>query len=324
MYLERTNKELLEEMNKHVIGHEKAKKLLITLVNRSRISHRLKYVENLEPLDKMNLLLIGASGTGKTYMLETLSKLVGFPLVKVDASKINPTGNNTYAVKDIEQAILFNARLMMSTYPDTYFSLEGTVSRTVVFMDEFDKLALEYGTRDAWQQRAQSEILTLVENSEMFKEVSFVFAGAFTNLRKEREIVKESIGFVSDDSIKQDKTAITEKDLVNAGVITELMGRINAFTELDVLTYEMMEEILETQLIPKKLEQLKYFDTDAASNLTKESKTCIIKDAMESGQGVRHMKRELTNRFLDMEFNYEDKNRFIRFDREDSETIDCT
>jgi len=301
-----TNQQILSEMDDLVIGHEKAKKLLITLVNRSKMSHRRKFLEGEPPLEKMNLLLIGASGTGKTHLIESLQKLINFPLVKIDGSRLNPEANATYSYKDIQKAIVANAKRLVADSSQPYFSLEGTIDQTVVFIDEMDKLCISFGKTEGWNTRTQGELLTLVEDQEDFKNVSFVFAGAFTQLRQTTK--SSSIGFSSTD-VGDDvtKECITEKDLIKIGLTTELLGRITAINELDVMTYDTMLTILETLIIPNKLQDISHFTSNGIDMFTEAFKDKLIKDALDSGQGVRYLKRKINDMFLDLEFEYESK-----------------
>lgn len=307
MLNERSNTDILRELDKLVIGHEKAKKLLITLVNRSKMAHAHKYgyiLQNRQELEKMNLLLIGASGTGKTFLLESLQKVCHFPLVKIDASRLNPAANQSYSHKDIEKAIRRNAIKVVADESLPYFSVQGAIDQTVVFVDEVDKLCTPFGKNDGWHTRTQSELLTLVENQEDFKHVSFVFAGAFSSLREPKKTT--SIGFSSSDvgEIKE-KTSISEKEIIEYGLMTEMFGRITAFNELDVLTHETMLTILDDVLLPEKLAQLSAFIDNPTKAITNTMKDELIEEALSSGQGVRHMKRKLNTMFLDMEFSYE-------------------
>lgn len=320
MLYDKPNKQILEEMDRIVIGHNKAKKLLISLVNRSKLSHKLKWIDEKAPIEKMNLLLIGASGTGKTYLLETLSSICDFPLYKVDASRLNPAANKSYSVLDLEEDLIQFAKFLISRYPDRYFSVDGVLDQLVVFMDEIDKLAAPFGSSDGWQEKTQGELLTMIENTELFKNTSFVFAGAFTKLRTKE--IKTPMGFSATEETSE-VGEITEKDLIEYGIMPELMGRITAFNELDVLTEEMMTTILETQLLPRKLRDISFLIPNVEQNITEEDKHTFVRNAMDSDQGVRHMKRALGEFFLDMEFNFEDHRQLITTDTETTETIDC-
>lgn len=305
-----TNTELLRQLDEMVVGHTEAKKLLITLVNRSKMSHRLKWGEYKDPLEKMNLLLIGASGTGKTFLLESLQKLVHFPLVKVDASRLNPASNMSYSYKDIQMEITKTAQALVDDQTKPYWSLEGTVDQTVVFIDEVDKLCTPYGKNDGWHSRTQGELLTLVENQDEFKRVSFVFAGAFTKLREKQK--STSIGLTSTDVGEYtEREQIVEQDLVDFGLTTELLGRITAINELDVMTESTMLTILDTLLLPNKLKELSHFIDNPIAAITDTMKQEMVEEALNSGQGVRYLKRHLNDMFLDIEFGYEARKQLV-------------
>lgn len=304
-----SNTEILRQLDRLVIGHREAKKLLITLVNRSKMAHAHKYgyiQSNIQDIEKMNLLLIGASGTGKTFLLESLQKVCHFPLVKIDGSRLNPAANQSYSYEDIIKAVRKNAVKLVADETVPYFSIEGTIDQTIVFIDEVDKLCTSYGKNDSWHIRTQSELLTLVENQDLYKNVSFVFAGAFTSLREPKK--STNIGLTAKNVGESiEKSNISEKDLIEFGLMTEMMGRITAFNELDVMTHETMLTILDDVLLPEKLSQLSAFISNPTKAITNTMKDEIIEEALASEQGVRYMKRKLNTMFLDMEFEYEER-----------------
>lgn len=306
MLRERTNQDILEELDKYVIGHQEAKKLLITLVNRSKMAHVQKYGYLNDSMSKMNCLLIGASGTGKTHLVNSLQKIVHFPLIKIDASQLNPAANQSYSVKDVKKSIVHNAERLVQDDSTPYNSLEGTVDQTIVFLDEMDKLCMPFGKNDGWNVRTQSELLTFIEDQDEFKNVSFIFAGAFTKLRQKQK--SSSIGFNQEDVGELLQIgSITDKQLMDYGMSTELLGRISAITELDELTEETMSIILNTMLLPEKYKELEYFIQDVSKSFCQDLSSEFIKEALESGQGVRYLKRRLNKHFLDLEFDYEEK-----------------
>ena len=304
----KTNAEILEEFDKIVVGHTKAKKMLISLVNRSKIGHYHKYLSQENPTDdieSINCLLVGASGTGKTFMVRTLHKLVSFPLVTLDATRLGPVGGSEgITVKDIAKLIVENARECMVADPLQYFSLEGTIDQTVVFIDEIDKRAKPFESSGTWNLQIQASLLSLLEGEEGLGKVSFIFAGAFSDLRAERG-VKKSIGFHSAAVEDKKDDDITDRDVIKYGLMPELVGRLSSIVTLDEMTYEMMDKILHEMLIPERLAQLQLMGVDASSAVNAEVEDTMIEEALESGQGVRSLKRGLTTLFNEVEFNYE-------------------
>lgn len=304
----KSNKELLEAYDYYVIGHSAAKKALINLINRSKIRHYQKWI-SMEHKDYLitpgKCLLIGPSGTGKTFLVESLQKLVNFPLIKIDATRLTLTAaGDGIKSADIFDMIYKNAEKLASNKTGYWHSIEGVIDQTVLFIDEIDKLAWgAKGEKDAWNKRVQSNFLQIFENKEELAGVSFIFAGAFSDMERST-INSKSIGFTS-----EQKTINTEDMLdelvVKYGLIPELVGRISSIVELDRFTREDFKNILLNTLIPNKIEELIYFNC-ADFDLSDEQIESIIDKAEASGQGVRFLKRELDKLLIDIEFNYED------------------
>lgn len=304
----KTNKELLKEFDKHVVGHTEAKKMLISLVNRSKTAHYHKYLSPTpsDDIETSNCLLIGGSGTGKTHLVNTLQKLVKFPLIRVDATQLGPSGSVApMNAEKLLKEIVSNASDL--TYDEDnafYHSLEGTVDQTIVFIDEVDKLSDAYSQKDSnWNKQTQSTLLTLLENSEEFKNISFILAGAFVGLENKVE-AKSGIGFNKID-IEEEFTEVTDKDIIKFGMMPELIGRLSSIKMLDVLEYKEMKKILEDIVIPQKITQLSRFVYVPKNFVKPRQKKVMIERALESGQGARSLKREVNALFADLEFNFE-------------------
>lgn len=304
----KSNAELLKEFDKHVIGHTEAKKMLIKLVNRSKTAHYHKYLaeERTDDIETLSCLLVGASGTGKTHLVNTLQKLVDFPLIRVDATSLGPAGSAAKkGASTIMKDITDNAQIMAHEQ-GAYHSMYGTVDQTIVFIDEVDKLAEEWVSGSNWQKQTQATLLALVENDEHFKNVSFIFAGAFGGIEEVQKSKNTSskIGFNSVVE-KEELGKVTDKDIIKYGLMPELVGRISDISVLDVLDYDTMETILRQTIIPNKINQLSKFMDVNENTITNEQVHNIIEKAMASGQGARSLKREVEGIFSDLEFNFE-------------------
>ena len=312
----KTNAELLVEFDKHVIGHEQAKKVLISLVNRSKTAHYYKYLapmygDKFEDVETVSAMLIGKSGTGKTFLINTLKKLVDFPLVCVDATTLEPAGgSNSADAQSVLDAIVHNAQELVETPDNAYFSLEATVDQTVVFIDEIDKLAKPFESTGNWNKMIQSGLLGILENNEQFSKVSFVLAGAFADLKKEHVKVT-SMGFHKAETAVQEDLTITDKDIVKYGLMPELVGRLSNVVTLEELTAKTMKTILNTVLLPAKVKELSLMGITVPDRLDRETESRIIKISMDSEQGVRSLKRELTKIFNDLEFSYEERGEIL-------------
>lgn len=305
MRREQSNIELLQELNEMVAGHEEAKKALIVMLGRSILrTHQkyTKYMDNENLISPLKILLVGPSGHGKTYLIECLQKLSMFPIVKLDATHLNPVGAGggvkpADIIKEIEETATWHAQ----NFPQLFKSVYEAVERTVVFVDELDKLGNSFdGGSATWNKHVQATFLTLFDNKEQLAGVSFVFAGAFTDITK-KEVKKNSIGFnKQDDNCKEEK--FLDERVISTGLIPELVGRINTIIELEHFTEEQMYTILTERVIPKKSR-----DLAAYGIFDKIIDECVLRDiakkASTSGQGVRHLTREIDKIYLDAEFD---------------------
>lgn len=297
------NKTLLEELDYYVVGHQEAKKALISLITRSRLRHFQKYIKNMDDeylLHPMKILLLGASGSGKTHLVESLQKIMHFPLIRVDATQMNPTGSSGgIKAETLKKIIVDQATLSCELFPNRYFSIEGAVDRTVVFVDEIDKLGMSFDSSGNWNKHVQSNFLTMFDNKTDFSGVSFVFAGAFTEISKPKQI-KHGIGFsYSEENFEQE---LLDDRIVKTGLIPELVGRITHIVELDKFDKEMYKHILKDRLLPKKRLDMAAFGVFDIE-ITDEQIDAIVDKATKSNQGVRYLQRSLDRLFLDIEFD---------------------
>lgn len=307
-----SNKTILAEYDKHVFGHTKAKKAIINLVNRSIMRHYQKFVylnENYHILTPHIILLIGDTGHGKTHLVETmLTKLVHRPFIRVDATDIAPcSASEGLSVEGIKKKIRANAETIVKTNSSMYHSVEGAIDQTVVFIDEIDKQGKPSDRTGRWHERVQQALLTLLDgNDPEFAGVSYIFAGAFTEINKQIiDSKKHVLGFTSTNCKESVNDTIDwSKELIRYGIVPELAGRIKGVYKLDKLTKEQYRTILDDILLPAKKEELGLYNISVS--LTEEQKASLVDKAVSSGQGVRAMKRELADIFMDLEFNYEE------------------
>lgn len=321
----RRNFDILDELDGYVSGHLEAKKALISLVNRSKIRHHQKWIEGIHKdylIQPHKLLLIGQSGTGKTHLVESLQDVLDFPLVRIDATKLNPTGaGGGVKEEDLRKMIVAKANEYTIKKKGYYHSLEGTIDQMVVFIDEIDKLGRSFDSSGNWNNHVQSNFLTLFDNKAEFAGVSFVFAGAFTDITGEELHKRKSIGFTKDDTIPTRKEEIDEL-VVKSGLIPELVGRLTSIVELEKFTEDDYYEVLVDRLIPKKLMTLAFFNTFDVK-LTEERLRAMAKSAHQSGQGIRSLQRQLDKEYLDVEFENEYKLHKPRMIENDGGEYEC-
>lgn len=308
MYDNKSNRDLLEEFDIYVKGHTEAKKALINLVSRSKIRYYQKH-KHLEDqyhlLEPGKLMLLGPTGTGKTYLVETMVRLAGCPFVRFDATTLAPSSTSKGINQDsMQEMIAENAEKLVDTQ-EHYRSRQGIIDQTIVLIDEIDKLTQPSDSTGNWNKHVQESFLTVFDDRcSSFAGVSYIFAGAFTGIKNQLTIHAKNIGFHSQSVATQEVD--WEEEVIKYGIIPELMGRIRGgVVALDELTEPDYRYILESILIPKKEDELLYFNqVGLALNATEID--AMVEKALKSGQGIRSLKRELDKRTADLEFYYED------------------
>ncbi len=297
----RANRDVYEELSQHVIGHDKAKKVLINLVNRSKLRYYTKWglLQSGEEIKISNCLLIGESGTGKTHLIESLSRVMDFPLLRIDATELNPTGASGGLKKsDFIKLMKSTVLDLMEQEPQKYFSYEGTLDQLVVFVDEVDKLGQVLSSD--WNQHVQSNFLTLFDNKEEYAGVTFVFAGAFTKMEKRQKGTKQ-LGFqttVADVA----KPGDLAQQVIASGLLPELVGRLSHIVLLDELKKEDYKKILLEMVLPKAHAQLSLYGI-YNFRLSEEQVDLLLETAMGSGLGVRGLETAFNQLLIDIEFD---------------------
>jgi len=298
------NQMLLEALDEYVVGHYEAKKALISMLTRSKVRWYQKYMQETHEdylVDPMKILLIGASGTGKTHLVDSLQKITHFPLIKLDATELNPTGaSGGIKANKLKDMIVQEAQACCMSMPYLYSSIEGAVDRTVVFIDEIDKLGASFDSSGNWNKHVQSNFLTLIDNKDEYKGVSYVFAGAFNDITGVKAQNK-GIGFQHNNTGPDKAADLIDERVVKSGLLPEFVGRINCIVELDVFDFEQMLSILKERLIPKKMLDLAAFHVFDVE-IPQEELNLMVGGAIKSGQGVRFLARALDRYCLEHEF----------------------
>ncbi len=304
MRIHLSNAEIMEELDHYVVGHTEAKKTLITMLSRSRLRAHQKYSKCMDDdflVSPLKILLIGKSGTGKTHLLESLQKVVHFPLIRLDATQLNPAGaSGGVKAEDLPKMIVKEVSQAIMDYPWLYRSSEEALDRTVIFVDEIDKLGVSFESSGNWSRHVQSNFLTTFDNKTAMAGISFVFAGAFGDITQDKRKDKH-LGFHNPIS-KEEKKELIDLRVLQSGLIPEIVGRMNAICELDVFTKDDLYNILKNRVLPKKmmdLASLFIFDVLVPEERLRE----IAQEASESEQGVRYLQRALDREFLDVEFD---------------------
>ena len=301
---------IYEELNKAVIGQDKAKKQLsVAVVNHLK---RVKYHLDVE---KANVLLIGPTGSGKTLIAKNLAKILNLPFAIVDATVYTEAG---YVGEDVENILL---RLLQNANYDKKRAEMG-----IVFIDEIDKLARKSEnvsiTRDVSGEGVQNSLLKIIEGNIInippqggrkhpYQEyitfdttnVLFICAGAFDGLTKTKTMA--SIGFHKKEQVVEESIC---DNLIKYGIIPELLGRLPNIVQMDLLTEKELKEIL---LLPNNGIIAQYQKLLSVDNINlkfdDEVISRIANIAYNTQGGARSLRRILEEIMLDIMFEETNK-----------------
>ena len=242
-----TPSEIVRQLDQHVVGQVDAKKILAVAVY-SHFRKSAKALSESVELVKSNILLIGSTGTGKTLLCETLSRILGAPFVTADATTLAQTEFVNTEIEAILQRLLDKAG--------------GDVSRAqrgLVFIDEVDKLKAVSGrTRAASGESVQHALLKIMEGSQVrlrggeyidTTHILFICGGAFVGLS---EILKDTqaYGYLSfsdndnQETLNRINARVKPTDLLAYGLVPEFAGRLPVIARLQDLSKEMMVRIM--------------------------------------------------------------------------------
>ena len=318
-------KEMLDD---YVIGQEQAKKVISVAVYNHYKRIFLDKDKEGTRIEKSNILMIGPTGSGKTYLVKTLAKLLNVPLAIADATSLTEAG---YIGDDIESVI---SKLLLSAGNDVERAECG-----IVFIDEIDKIAKKKNTntRDVSGESVQQELLKLLEGSKVEVPVGtnqknvlapmetvntdnilFICGGAFPALDdiiKERLQKNTSVGFNSDLKDKYDNEAdlyskVTNEDIRKFGMIPEFIGRLPVVCTLSKLDKEAFKKILTEpkNAILKQYKRLLELD-EVELVFDDDAMDYIAQQAMKKDTGARALRSIIEEFMLDIMYEIpKDKN----------------
>ncbi len=306
-----------ESLDEYVIGQEKAKKVISVAV----YNHYKRVTKDASgdiEIGKSNMLMIGPTGCGKTYLVQTLARILNVPLAITDATSLTEAG---YIGDDVESVL---SKLLMAADNDVERAETG-----IVFIDEIDKIAKKKNTtsRDVSGESVQQGLLRILEGAEVqvpvgatsknamvpmttinTRNILFICGGAFPELDKtirQRLIKGSGIGFNSILSDKYDEedilAKVTNDDLRDFGMIPEFIGRLPVVYTLSGLNKEMLVKIMSEpkNAILKQYQKLLALD-DVELFFDDDALEAIAEKALEKQTGARGLRSIIEEFMLDI------------------------